>query len=141
RDPRSGALQDHYGIVMDLVPGTLNDLKTEADRRRAAVQLSFAVRDLHDLGFVHRDIKPANCGLSAAREVVLLDYGIAKSQSDSTVTVSNDGLFSERYASPQQTENPAAEAFDNDIYSLGVSIYEILTGKRAFSSYDELARK
>jgi serine/threonine protein kinase len=137
-DPIAGTSGVMYGITMEFVDGvplkTMTTLSLK-DRLRFSLGLSNAVETLHSLGVVHRDIKPDNILVRKSdQQLVLLDYGISKSEEDHTVTTSGDRLFTLKYAAPEQILNPG----DNpavDTYALGASIFEILSGKLP---YEEL---
>lgn len=128
----------HYGIVQEWIEGP--DLSepssaTLEERARRALQLVEAVRELHSRGIVHRDIKPANAKHSS-RGVVLMDYGISKHLDDATVTTTHDKLFTDKYASPEQIHGEEGEVGD-DVFALGLSVFEILTGVSAYEGYNK----
>ena len=151
-----GQTQDGYVyIVMELLLGrTLRDvLAKEAplDAARAVsimLQATEAVAAAHEAGIIHRDLKPANIFIvqraDAPSLVKVLDFGIAKlaaeslEEDDPTLTVIGAMIGTPRYMSPEQNEDtqltPAA-----DVYSLGVILYEMLTGMVPFSGSTPLA--
>jgi serine/threonine protein kinase len=123
----------HYGIAMEWLDGV--DLGKAppvdiGDRIHRSVELAEAVRELHVAGIVHRDVKPDNAKLTS-RGVVLMDYGISKDLEAMTVTKMDDKLFTERYASPEQMNGEAGELRD-DIYALGISIFELVVGETPY---------
>ena len=87
---------------------------------------------------IHRDIKPANIMLSSTGEVKLADLGIAKVESDNkhnmTLTMDNAVLGTPNYASPEQLRSSHRVDSRADIYSLGATLYHMLTGKRPFEA-------
>jgi eukaryotic-like serine/threonine-protein kinase len=143
-------------IVMELLEGqTLRDvLAREAplDVARAVsimLQISSAVAAAHDAGIIHRDLKPANIFIVKRKEappfVKVLDFGIAKLAADAlddddpqTLTQVGAMIGTPRYMSPEQCDGrhltPAA-----DVYSLGIILYEMLTGTTPFNGTSPLA--
>jgi serine/threonine-protein kinase len=132
-DPETGS--DY--IVMQLVDGP--DLQ-EILSRSGALAVPFAVRIgietaralffAHQHGIIHRDIKPANILIDQEGEVRVADFGIARAATDSGATT--EGMIgSAQYASPEQVMGEKVGA-RSDLYSLGVVLYEALTGLRPF---------
>lgn len=103
-------------------------LWTENDLRALMTQLLDALQYLHKQGICHRDIKPANIMLRHSdKSPVLIDFGAAKSgPSRNTYTC---GFISMGYTSPEQLANPAALSPGIDIYSMGATLYCVLTGQ------------
>jgi len=94
------------------------------------MQVCAALNYAHQKGIVHRDIKPANIMLLENFEVKVMDFGIARLQA-SSLTQSNVTLGTPHYISPEQLEGKPADK-RSDIFSLGVVIYEFLTGEKPF---------
>jgi eukaryotic-like serine/threonine-protein kinase len=126
-------------IVMELVEG--EDLATIVRRTgalppRAAARLvaqsARAVAAAHDRGFVHRDIKPGNILVTREGRVKVTDFGIARALSESALTLPGTTLGSVHYFSPEQARGEMATPA-SDIYSLGIVLYELLTGKRPWT--------
>lgn len=126
--------QNQLAMVMELVHGeTLRDL-----RARAAITLPHtlayiaqvldALAYAHRLGVVHRDIKPSNIMISEGGVVKLLDFGIAVTGVGSDLTRAGYLLGSLNYMSPEQIGGSKAGP-RSDIYSVGVTLYELLTGE------------
>ncbi len=127
-------------IVMEYVEGrTLRDvLRTEGRLlpQRAlevAADICSALDAAHAAGIVHRDIKPANVMLTAAGEVKVMDFGIARAVADSssTVTQTSDVIGTAAYLSPEQARGEHVDA-RSDIYSTGCLLYELVTGAPPF---------
>ncbi|CAN5295278.1 Stk1 family PASTA domain-containing Ser/Thr kinase [soil metagenome] len=128
---RSG--EGAYYIAMEYVPrGTLKDrirrdgALAPAAAMGVALQISDALSAAHEQGVIHRDIKPQNVLVTRTGDVKVTDFGIARAAS-SPVTTTNAVLGTAGYMSPEQaTGKPVGPA--TDLYSLGVVIYEMLTG-------------
>ena len=86
----------------------------------------------HERGVVHRDIKPANIMITTAGEVKLMDFGIAKAVADRRLTMTGTTLGSLFYMSPEQVKGSLSLDGRSDLYSVGVSLYEMVTGTRPF---------
>ena len=124
-------------MVMELVDGfTLEDrLKTGpipvAEALDYATQALSALSYAHARGVIHRDIKPANIMVTPEALVKLMDFGIAKAAGDRKLTMTGTTLGSLYYMSPEQIRAGEPDA-RSDLYSFGVSLYELVTGARPF---------
>ena len=101
--------------------------------RQAALGLQYA----HEHGLVHRDVKPSNLMLTTDRQIKVLDLGLAKLAEDAAVagdmTSAGQVLGTGDYIAPEQGENPRQADARADIYSLGCTLYYLLTGQAPFS--------
>ena len=94
-------------------------------------QILSALSYAHKHNIIHRDIKPANMMLTPQGVVKLMDFGIARSGTDGSLTSTGTTLGSLNYMPPEQVRGEAADA-RSDLYSFGISLYELLTGKLPF---------
>ena len=111
---------------------------------RLGVEAAEALEHAHQEGIIHRDIKPANLMVDAKGNLWITDFGLARLQGDSGLTVSGDLLGTLRYMSPEQASGRRVLIDGRtDIYSLGVTLYELATLQPAFQSRDrqELLRR
>jgi WD40 repeat protein/serine/threonine protein kinase len=101
------------------------------------VQAAEALEHAHQLGIVHRDVKPANLMVDGCGKLWITDFGLAHCQGQAGVTLTGDLCGTLRYMSPEQIlAKRVAVDHRTDIYSLGVTLYESLTLKPAFSGRD-----
>ena len=124
--------------------GAGRDLEYFRSVARVGVQAAEALEHAHALGVVHRDVKPANLMLDAAGKLWVTDFGLARFQDDGELTRSGDLLGTLRYMSPEQAQaRRVVLDHRTDIYSLGVTLYELLALRPAFDAKDrnELLRQ
>lgn len=101
------------------------------------VQAADALEHAHSLGIVHRDIKPANLLLDAAAHLFVTDFGLAQYHAEGNLTLTGDIVGTLRYMSPEQALlNKATVDHRTDVYSLGATLYELLTLKPLWDSSD-----
>jgi len=141
-----GRFEDgRYYIAMEHVPG--GNLKDRIGRAGPldpaeatwfASQIAEALRVAHERGMVHRDIKPQNVLLDEAGEAKVADFGIALATSTSSPSGTNLLFGTPSYMSPEQAMGEAVGP-QSDLYSLGVVIYEMLTGELPFAAEGPLA--
>ena len=126
-------------IVMEyLAGGTVadalrSDSVTRADVRRWLREAASALDHAHERGVVHRDIKPANFLLDSGRGLHIADFGIARLQSEDTITSSGELFGTAAYLAPEQALGRDATSA-SDLYSLAVAAFELLTGGRPFTA-------
>lgn len=105
------------------------------DRLRLFLQACAAVEHAHGRFVVHRDLKPVNILVTADGSVKLLDFGVAKllgaQDGGELITVTHAQAFTPEYASPEQLRDEPVSAA-SDVYSLGIVLYELLSGRRPF---------
>lgn len=94
-------------------------------------QVLAALSYAHSQKIIHRDIKPANMMLTPKAVVKLMDFGIARQEGDVALTTTNSTVGSIAYMSPEQVKGEPVDA-RSDLYSVGVSLYELVTGQRPF---------
>ena len=104
---------------------------------RMAIQVSEGLNHAHQMGIIHRDIKPSNLLLDSKGKLWIADFGLAHIASQSQLTLSGDLIGTLRYMSPEQAAGDAALDHRIDIYSLGISLYELLTLRPAFAGADQ----
>ena len=134
-------------IVMEYVDGVdLRDVLKRGSKMPVVVAAIIALRvaqalnHAHFRGVVHRDIKPANIMISVVGDVKLMDFGIARQQARQSEEVGtksgvdlNSGLGTPSYMSPEQISGTGLD-FRSDVFSLGIVLYEMLSGERPFRS-------
>ena len=133
---------DHY-IVMELVEGIT--LKNYIERKgkltikeatSIGIQVSMGLEVAHNNEIVHRDIKPQNIMISKDGKVKVMDFGIAKAATSETIA--SNAMGSVHYTSPEQARGGYSDA-KSDIYSLGIVMYEMVTGRVPFDGETTVA--
>ncbi len=132
-----------YYIVMEYVEGIT--LKTYIEKKgqlsfkesaSIAIQVARGIESAHNKNIIHRDIKPQNIIISTEGKVKVTDFGIAKATSSNTI--SSDVMGSVHYASPEQARNGFVDG-RSDIYSLGIVMFEMVTGRVPFDGETTVA--
>ena len=137
-----GELDGRPYYAMSLIQGpTLADLD-ERDRRpdprevcRGLAGVANALHTLHEAGMIHRDVKPSNIMIAPNGRYMLADFGLARTAMSATVTRTGDALGTPLYMSPEQIlgNRDGIEA-RTDIYGLGATLYQMLTGRPPFKT-------
>jgi len=140
-------LNNQLVMIMEYVEGTTLAQRLErtpiapAEAVNYIDQVLSALSYAHGRKVIHRDIKPSNMMLTPQGAVKLMDFGIARSGNDRGLTMTGTTLGSLYYMSPEQVKGATTDA-RSDLYSVGVSLYEMVTGQRPFqadSDYSILA--
>jgi len=145
-----GQTGQYYYFVMEYVDGmNLRQLlKTQTLESRQALelvtQICTALQYAHDEGVVHRDIKPENILINKKGQVKIADFGLAKllgAAPDTALTMSQAAMGTFNYMAPEQRENAQKVDHRADIYSLGVVLYEMLTGEVPMGRFEAPSKR
>ena len=132
-------------MLMEFVEGESLDQKLKGGPLPVAQAVDYIAQVLaalgyaHQHGVIHRDIKPANMMLTRQGALKLMDFGIAKAATDRKLTMTGTTMGSLYYMSPEQIKGLTALDARADLYSVGVSLYELVTGKRPFDGDSQFA--
>ncbi len=127
---------DHLATLSKVLPlPETGDIDFYRQVAITGATIASALQHAHDNGVIHRDVKPANLILDENRKIWVTDFGLAKlNNSPDDLSLANDMIGTPRYMAPEQFRGRADER--SDIYSLGVTLYELVTGIRAWGSVD-----
>ncbi len=132
-------------LIMEYVKGkTLKEVIQEKGRLTAPVAVQITIRILsalqhaHQNGIIHRDIKPQNILVHADGHIKVADFGIARMANSSTLTRGDSVMGSVHYFSPEQAQGKGTDV-TSDLYSVGVTLYEMLTGRVPFDGDSPVA--
>ena len=136
---------EFYYLILEYVKGmTLKDYMIKNPRIpietivHIAKQIASGLSHAHQNGIIHRDIKPQNILMNDNLTCKITDFGIARAYGDTTLTQTNQMLGTVYYLSPEQARGNVATA-QSDIYSLGILIFEMITGQIPFKGESEVA--
>ena len=141
---------DHaVSIVLEYVDGESLARKQNGapllprDAAQLMLTLASAIAAVHEQGLLHRDIKPANVLISRTGDVKMTDFGLAKEEGNTTgLTVTGELVGSPGYMAPEQAEGRAGQIdVRTDVYALGATLYEMLTGTANQSNRGQSARR
>jgi eukaryotic-like serine/threonine-protein kinase len=138
-------IQNRLLMVMEYVEGVTLEQRLQAGPLPAGEAIEYmsqvlaALEYAHARGVIHRDIKPSNMMLTVGGRIKLMDFGIAKGAGDQRLTMTGATLGSLYYMSPEQIQGAAALDARSDLYSAGVSLYQLITGKRPFDGDSQFA--
>ena len=131
-------------IAMECIEGESLKTKIKSDSLRVdeaveiAVEIAEGLQEAHSKGIIHRDVKSANIMLTATGRVKVMDFGLAKSPDRTQLTRSGTTVGTVAYMSPEQGRGEAVDS-RTDIWSLGIVLYEMLTGELPFQADYEQA--
>ncbi|ASJ74272.1 serine/threonine-protein kinase [Granulosicoccus antarcticus] len=139
-----GCIGDMYYIAMQYLSGpNLRDILDSGNPYNHPLEILLPIVDAlgyaHESGVIHRDVKPANILFNESGRAMLADFGIAKSLNEKTqLTVAGAAIGTAAYMSPEQAKGLAEIDGRSDLYSIGVLLFEMLSGERPYKSTDPM---
>ena len=136
--------EEHGFLAMELVEGkSVKDKIAERPLKLdealdIAMQTCLGLQEAHEKGVVHRDIKPANLMLTAQEQLKVMDFGLAQVGDDTRLTKTGTSLGTPAYMSPEQAKGEDTDR-RTDLWSVGVLLYEMLSGRLPFAGATEAA--
>lgn len=139
---------DDTYLVFEYIPGrTVHELLNDSPGRHFSAaralgvlkEIARAVEHAHGRRVIHRDLKPANVMISDEGWVKVMDFGIARQVADSMMTTTKTIVGTPTYMAPEQAMGQVVK--ESDVYALGVTLYEMLTGGLPFKGPDEMRDK
>jgi len=103
-----------------------------SQRVRWVAQIARALDFAHRNGVIHRDVKPSNIRIAAPERALLLDFGLARTSDSVDATLTDSFAGSPKYASPEQIAKSSSVDARSDVYSLGVTLYQLIAGRAPF---------
>ncbi len=141
-DPSSALGTKRSFIVMEFVDGQMLEEKKSALSQKQAIEIGIQIAEglaaAHEHGIVHRDIKPENIMIRKDGRVQIMDFGLAKLRGASRLTKEGSTVGTAGYMSPEQVQGQETDQ-RSDIFSLGVLLFEMLTGHAPFKGMHETA--
>ncbi|MGB5849598.1 MAG: protein kinase, partial [Ignavibacteriaceae bacterium] len=138
-------VEEHHFIIMECVDGkTLRQLLTGKEQLKIenaleyAIQIGEALQEAHNKGIVHRDVKSDNIMITAVNQAKVMDFGLAKLKGSLKLTKSSSTVGTTAYMAPEQIDGREIDA-RSDIFSFGIVLYEMLTGRLPFKGDYEAA--
>ena len=133
-----GAIEAHSDAAVDAPFAPASDGSADyAGIARTFAEVADGLQHAHEKGVIHRDIKPSNLILAVDRRLRILDFGLARFEGDESLTLTGDLLGTPMYMSPEQARRRQIPIdHRTDIYSLGATLYEVLTHRPPFQGED-----
>jgi hypothetical protein len=128
-------------LAMEHVPGeALADMFSNGalqatsipQRVRWTLQIARALQCAHEQGVVHRDVKPSNIRIASSARALILDFGLARTLESDDMSLTESFAGSPKYASPEQIARSSSVDARSDVYSLGVTLYQLICGRAPF---------